>query len=44
MVDKRRGHNLPKAICIREKTHKVIEYEGHRRIKSSKGSGGPQGI
>ena len=37
-----RGYNLPKALCIREKTHKVIEYEGRRRIKSHKGSGGPQ--
>ena len=25
-----RGYNLPKALCIREKTHKVIEYEGRR--------------
>ena len=26
------------------KAHKVIQYEGHGRIKSNKGSGGPQGI
>ena len=27
-----RGYNLPKALCIRGRTHKVIEYEGHCRI------------
>ena len=27
-----------------ERTSKVIEYEGRYRIKSNKGSGGPQGI
>ena len=31
-----RGYNLPKASCIRGKTHKVIEYEGRRGIKSNK--------
>ena len=39
-----RGYNLPKALCIRGKAHKVIEYEGRCQIKSNKGSGGPQGI
>ena len=39
-----RGYNLPKTLCIRGKAHKVIQYEGHGRIKSDKGSGGPQGI
>ena len=32
MVGKRRGYNLPKALCIREKAHKVIEYEGRCQI------------
>ena len=27
-----RRYNLPKALCIRERTHKVINYEGHYRI------------
>ena len=36
-----RGYNLPKALCIRGKAHKVIEYEGRCQIKSNKGSGGP---
>jgi hypothetical protein len=27
-----RGYNLPKALCIRGRTHKVIEKEGHCRI------------
>ena len=27
---------MPKAICTREKTHKVIEYEGRCRMKSIK--------
>ena len=35
-VRQSRGYNLPKALCIREKTHKVIEYEGRCRIKSNK--------
>ena len=39
-----RGYNLPKALCIRGKAHKIIEYEGRCQIKSNKGSGGPQGI
>ena len=39
-----RGYNLPKALCIRGKAHKVIDYEGRCQIKSNKGSGGPQGI
>ena len=38
-----RGYNLPKALCIREKTHKVIEYEGRCRMKSNKGSRGHKG-
>ena len=32
MVGKRRGYKLPKALCIGERTHKVINYEGHCRI------------
>ena len=32
MVGKRRGYKLPKALCIGDRTHKVINYEGHRRI------------
>ena len=39
-----RGYNLPKALYTHGKAHKVIQYEGHCRIKSDKGSGGPQGI
>ena len=39
-----RGYNLPKALCIRGKAHRLIEYEGRCRIKSNKGCGGPQGI
>ena len=38
MVDKRGGYNLPKALCIRGKAHKVIENEGRCQIKSNKGS------
>ena len=41
---KSRGYDLPKALSIRGKAHKLIEYEGRCRIKSNKGSGGPQGI
>ena len=33
---KTRGYNLLKALCIRERTSKVIEYEGRCRIKSNK--------
>ena len=36
MVDKSRGYNLPKALCILGKAHKLIEYEGRCRIKSNK--------
>ena len=36
-----RWYNLPKALCIQGKAHKVIEYEGQCRIKSIKGSVGP---
>ena len=36
MGDKMRGYNLLKALCIRERTSKVIEYEGRCRIKSNK--------
>jgi len=32
MFDKNRGYNLPKALCIRGITHKVIEYEGYCQI------------
>ena len=35
------GYNLPKALRIRGKAHKLIEYEGRCRIKSNKGSRGP---
>ena len=34
-----RGYNLPKALCIRGKAHKLIEYEGRCRMKSEKGGG-----
>ena len=44
MVDKSGGYNLPKALCIRGKAHKVTEYEGCCRIKPNKGPGGPQWI
>ena len=36
MVEKSRGYNLPKALCIRGKAHKVIEYEGHCQINPTK--------
>ena len=36
MVDESGGYNLPKAMCIRGKAHKVIEYEGRCQIKSTK--------
>ena len=36
MFDKNGGYSLPKALCIRGKVHKVIEYEGCCRIKSTK--------
>ena len=39
-----RGYNLPKALCIRGKAHKVIVYEGRCRIEPHKGSGGSHGI
>ena len=39
-----REYNLPKALFTHGKAHKVIQYEGHGRINSEKGSGGPQGI
>ena len=39
-----RRYNVPKALHTHGKAHKVIQYEGHGRIKSDKGSGGPQGI
>ena len=42
MVDKRKGYNLTKALCIRGKSHKLIEYEGRCRMKSNNGSGDPQ--
>ena len=42
MGDKRRGYNLPNALCIRGRTHKVIEYEGHCRITIQQWSGDPQ--
>ena len=32
MLEKGRGYNLPKALCIRERTHRVIKYEGRYRI------------
>jgi hypothetical protein len=32
MVDKSRGYNLPKALCIRGRTHKIFECEGHCQI------------
>ena len=32
------------ALCIRERTSKVIEYEGRCQIKSNKGSGGDVSI
>ena len=31
-----RGYNVPKALCIRGRCHKVIEYEGHCQTKSNK--------
>ena len=39
-----RGYNLPKALYTHGKAHKVIQYERHCRIKSIKGTDGPQGI
>ena len=39
-----RGYKLPKALYTHGKAHKVIQYEGHCRIKSNKGTDGPQGI
>ena len=36
MVEKSRGYNLPKALCIRGKAHKVIEYEGRCQINPTK--------
>ena len=39
-----RGYKLPKALYTHGKAHKVIHYEGHCRIKSNKGTDGPQGI
>ena len=41
---KNRWYNLPKALYTHGKAHKVIQYEGHCRIKSNKGTDGPQGI
>ena len=37
-----RWYNLPKALCIRGRTHKVIEYEVHCRITIQQWSGDPQ--
>ena len=36
MVGQIKEYDLPKALCIRERTSKVIEYEGRCRIKSNK--------
>ena len=36
MVDKSRGYNLPKVLCIRGKARKVTEYEGCCQIKYTK--------
>ena len=36
MVYESGGYHLPKALCIRGKAHKVIEYEGCCQIKSTK--------
>ena len=41
---KSRWYNLPMALYTHGKAHKVIQYEGHCRIKSNKGTDGPQGI
>ena len=32
------------ALCIRERTSKVVEYEGRCQIKPNKGSGGDVSI
>ena len=40
----RRRYNLPQALCIWGKAHKVIVYEGRCRIEPHKGSGGSHGI
>ena len=36
MVGQIKEYDLPKALFIRERTSKVIEYEGRCRIKSNK--------
>ena len=41
---KKQRIQLPKALYIRGKAHKDIEYERHCQIKSNKGTDGPQGI
>ena len=38
MVEKSRGYNLPTVLYTCGKDHEVIEYEGHCRMKSNKGS------
>ena len=44
MVEKAEDTVYQRHNVSEERLQKVIEYEGHCRIKSNKGSSGPQGI